>query len=65
VAREARHHLDAAVLETHRGALLARRGARSEAAAAFDAGIGALERLGANLELGRARARRAAALGPA
>jgi len=61
LAREGHHHLDAAVLETLRGAIMARRGAPAEAAAAFDAGIGALQRLGANLELGRARERRAAA----
>ena len=63
-ARQAHHEIDSAVHETLRGAILAARGRRAEADAAFDAGIAALERLGARLELERARARRAAATRP-
>ncbi|HEY6867769.1 MAG TPA: AAA family ATPase [Candidatus Eisenbacteria bacterium] len=62
--RAARHQLEVAMLETLRGAILAARGRRAEAASAFDAGIAELERLGAGLELDRARVRRAAALAP-
>ena len=60
-AREVGHHIDAAVIETLRGQMLAARGERVEADAAFDRGLGALEKLGARLDLERARERRAAA----